>query len=255
MAQNPVTTPDAFDLSGGAVGCVLIHGFTGSPAEMRLLGEYLNARGFSVSGPLLAGHGTRPEDLNRTRWQDWVASAEKALLQLRAQCSTVFVGGLSMGALVAVHLAIMYPDVAGIALYAPALAIANKYLPLLPLARHIIKQWPKEASTDFTDPEAAGRIWHYPSYPTAGVYELLKFQKVVRAELKDVRVPAIVFYSTRDSSIAPTAGQLTFEGLGSADKELVVLHNSGHVLIVDSERESIFARTYGFFVARAAGAR
>ena len=247
--------PSAFALEGGDVGCLLVHGFTGAPPEMRLVGDYLHARGLTIRAPLLPGHGTAAEDLNRVRWQDWVASVEEVLLELRSRCETVFIAGLSMGSLVTVHLAMLYPDVAGIVLYSPALKVANKLLPLAPLFRYVIKQFPCESDekTDLTDPEALGRLWHYRTWPVGGASELLKLQRMVRAELKDVRVPAIVFYSTRDGSIASDSGQLTFQGLGSEDKEVVTLHNSGHCLTVDSERESIFARTYGFVVAHAGG--
>lgn len=239
-------------MEGGPVGCLLVHGFTGAPPEMRLLGEFLHQRGVAVSAPLLPGHGTVPQDLNGVRWQDWTTSAQEALLDLRHQREVVFVAGLSMGALVATHLAVMYPDLAGIVLYSPALRAANKLLPLLPLAQLLVKQWLKGPG-DLVDPEAANRLWSYETYPTRGAHELIKFQRVVRAEIHDVRVPAIVFCSTLDREIHPRSAILAFEGLGSHDKELVTLHNSGHCMTVDAERESIFARTFGFVVAHASG--
>ena len=247
--RNQKLDPSPFSKEGGPVGCLLIHGFTGSPPEMRLLGDYLNERGLTVSAPLLAGHGTVPGDLNRVRWGDWVASAEEALLSLLSRCDSVFLAGLSMGALIAVHLAVSYPKVGGIVLYSPGLKAANRLLVLAPIIRHLIKQFPKSEDNDLTDPDAPGRLWHYHTYPVGGAAELLKLQRVVRAELGDVRVPAMVFRSTRDTMIHPDSARLTFDGLGCDDKELVTLHNSGHCMTVDSEREAIFARTYGFIVA------
>jgi carboxylesterase len=253
MGKQQGLGPGGFGMEGGSVGCLLVHGFTGAPPEMRLLGEYLNAQGLTISGPLLAGHGTSAEDLNHVRWQDWVATAEKALLELLGSCELVFIAGLSMGALVTAHLAVMYPEVGGIILYSPALKVANKLLSLAPLLRFFIKQFPTGADTDLTDPEASGRLWHYETYPVGGAAELLKLQRVVRAELQDVHVPAIIFYSTRDASIHPTSAQRTYDGLGCEDKELVTLHNSGHCITVDSERASVFARTYGFIAAHGSG--
>src|SRR5262249_50914792 len=61
------------------LGCLLVHGFTATPAEMRPLGEALAARGFPVRGVRLAGHGTSVEDLARTGWRDWYASVEHDL--------------------------------------------------------------------------------------------------------------------------------------------------------------------------------
>src|ERR1700737_596377 len=87
----------AFRIRGGTRGCLLIHGFAGTPPEVRGLGEYLAARGYDVMGPLLAGHGLTPEAMAETRWPDWVRSAEAALAELRRDCEEVFVGGQALG--------------------------------------------------------------------------------------------------------------------------------------------------------------
>ncbi len=233
------------------MGCLLIHGFTGSPAEMRLLGGYLHDSGLTVSAPLLAGHGKEPEDLNKVTWHDWVASAERALEALRARCDTIFVGGLSLGSLLTVHLAVRHDDLAGIMLYSPGLKAANKLLYLAPILRHFVRQWPGDPAeeTDLLDPEAPGRLWHYETVPTAGANEVLKIQRATRRILPQVRTPAIIFYSTRDATLDPASPRITLDRLASQDKELVILHKSGHNMIVDCEREAIFARTHGFVVA------
>src|SRR5437762_1904854 len=81
-----------------------MHGWTGSPPEMRPLGEHLAAQGLVVHGVRLPGHGTRPEDLLTVTWRDWIAAAEAALAELAAEADPVFVGGLSMGALLTLYL-------------------------------------------------------------------------------------------------------------------------------------------------------
>ena len=103
MTAHPELAPGAFVLGGGPVGCLLIHGFASSPPEMRPLGDFLHQRGITVSAPLLPGHGTVPEDLNRTLWQDWAACsvapqasagllpvATPAVLLARRSVSTAF---------------------------------------------------------------------------------------------------------------------------------------------------------------------
>jgi len=230
------------------VGCLLLHGFTGSPPEMRPLGEYLHARGMAISAPLLPGHGTAPDDLNRVRWRDWVGAAEAALDGLLATCEAVFAGGLSMGALLAAHLAAIRPGIAGIMLYAPALRVANPFLFIAPVARYIIKQFPAGGDSDLTDPEAPARLWHYGTFPVGGAAELWALQRVVSGELDKITTPAIVFNATRDAMITPDSARRMYDGLGTEDKEFVTLHNSGHCLTVDSEREAVYAQTYGFIV-------
>jgi carboxylesterase len=250
---NPQLDPAAFTLTAGPVGCLLLHGFTGSPPEMRLLAEYLHGRGITVSAPLLAGHGTNAADLTHMRWQDWAASVEHAWAALRQTCPVTFVGGLSLGSLLACHLAAQHPEVAGLIAFSPAIRVANPWLGLAGVLRLLVKQWPKGDHEDLTEPNARQRTWHYATYPTNGLHQVTRLQRVVRRELRRTRVPALVVYSTLDSAIHPTAGQYLFNNLASEKKELVTLHNSGHILTVDSERESIFARTYGFIVAHAGG--
>lgn len=239
--------PIPFALGDGDRGCLLLHGFTGAPPEVRLLGEFLAECGLRVEGPLLPGHGTVADDLNRVRWQDWVAAAEEALGRLQQQCRVVFVGGLSMGALVALHLAAAHgPEIAGLLLYAPALRVANRMLPLTPILRYVVAQFPAGPSTDLSDPEAPARLWHYATFPVAGAAQLSHLQRVVRRELEAIRTPALVFYSTQDGTIHPTAAPAVYAGLGSPDKEMVRLEHSGHCMTVDAEREAIFARSYAF---------
>jgi carboxylesterase len=214
---------------------------------VRLLGEYLAARGLHVLGPLLPGHGTVADDLNCVRWQDWVATAQEALARLRQRHRVVFVGGLSMGALVALHLAAARgTEIAGLLLYAPALRVANRMLPLTPLLRHLVAQFPASDSTDLTDPEAPMRLWHYATFPVAGAAQLYRLQRVVRRELGDIRTPALVFYSSQDGTIHPHSAPAVYAGLGSPIKEIVQLEHSGHCMTVDVEREAIFARSYAF---------
>src|SRR5579884_3819585 len=90
---------------GGRVGVLLIHGFTGSPAEMATLAAALAARGYSVEAPLLAGHGADQETLAATSWRAWVASAEAALRELQGRCDAVALVGFSMGGAIALQLA------------------------------------------------------------------------------------------------------------------------------------------------------
>src|SRR2546430_10174597 len=95
---------EPFSLGGGDLACLLLHGLTGSPAEMRPVGEALAKAGFRAVGPLLPGHGTTPEDLLTVTRADLLAAAESALLGLR-DARRVYLCGLSAGALLAIHLA------------------------------------------------------------------------------------------------------------------------------------------------------
>ena len=160
--QQP--TPAPFTLSGGDVGVLLIHGFTGSPAEMRSLSGFLHGRGLTVAAPLLPGHGRTPADLNRRRWQDWLACAEIALAELQAQCRAVFVAGLSLGALLTLTLAGQHRDLAGIIAYSPAILVKDPRARIVAILKYLLPTIAKPADY-FADPSAQALLWSYPVYP------------------------------------------------------------------------------------------
>ncbi len=251
MTRQPHLDPSPFLLEGGPVGVLLIHGFTGSPPEMRLVGGYLHQRGFTVCGPLLPGHGTTVEDMNRCQWTDWTRHVEGALADLQARCETVFVGGLSMGAVLTLYLAAHHPELPGIITYSPAVWPADRLIYLTPILKYLIREKPKsdDSDSDLTDPEANLRLWSYEENPVFAAHEFLKLLRRVRQALPQTTCPILIIHSTLDTAIAPNSARLTYERVGSADKELVTLHNSGHCLTVDSEWEFVAEKTYEFIQA------
>lgn len=246
MTQHPHLDPSPFLLKGGPVGMLLIHGFTGSPPEMRRIGEYLHQRGLTVYAPLLPGHGTTVEEMNRCRWTDWAGHVERALADLRARCERVFVGGLSMGGALTLYLAAHHPELPGAIAYAPATIVANRLIYLTPVLKYFISKCPKSPESDLTDPEADRHLWSYAENPVSAAHELLKLTRHVRRLLPRVTCSLLVIYSTRDQAIHPRSGPYTYERAGSQDKELVVLHNSGHCITVDSEWEWVAEKTWEF---------
>ncbi|MBN1978181.1 MAG: alpha/beta fold hydrolase [Anaerolineae bacterium] len=248
MTQDVRPDPAAFFLEGGDTGVLLVHGFPGSTTDVRLLGTYLHERGLTISAPLLPGHGAQPADLNQVRWQDWAACAEEALAQLSARCDAVFVGGLSLGSLITIYLGARHTEIAGIMLYSPAIAVRNPLIHLTPLLKHIVPFWPAGKS-DAVDMAANKRLSTCPVTPTRGAHEVYKLTRVVPRLLPQVSTPALIVHSTRDRSIAPHSARLAYERIGSADKALVTLHNSGHNILVDAEWETVARKTYQFIEA------
>lgn len=245
MARSPDVRPTPFFLPGGSTGVLLIHGFTGSPAEMRLVGDYLNKRELTISAPLLPGHGTTVEAMNRCRWQNWTDHAQQAYEELTSLCETVFVGGLSMGALITIYLAAHHQP-GGAILYSPALQVTSPLIHLAPLFKHVVHKVAKSGQSDMADPAADRRAWSYAAYPTSAAHELLKLIGRCKELLPRVTCPLLAFYSTGDSMIKAEGAQRVVEDAGSEDAKLVTLHNSGHVLTVDSEWMTVAERTYDF---------
>ncbi len=246
--------PDPFSFDGGPTGVLLLHGFTGSPAEMRPIGEYLHAQGLTVRAPLLPGHGTTLDDLNRRRWREWVACAEDTLKGLLGVCAEVHVGGLSMGALIAAYVAAQRPEVRGAVLYSPATWPANRLIYLTGLGKHFVSAMSKTRPSDLVDPAARALMWSYDRYPVAAAHELLKLTRQVRRALPRLTCPLLVVHTTRDTSIRPESAPRTYRRAGSRDKRLLTLHGSGHCLTVDAEWQYVAERTYAFIVRHAGAA-
>jgi carboxylesterase len=241
-----------FFFEGGPTGCLLVHGFSGSPPEMRPMGEFLAGKGLTVLGVRLAGHGTTPEDMARTTWRDWVASAEEGLQELEARCEAVFVAGLSMGGLITLHLAAHYP-LAGIVPMAAPAYIADWHSRFVPMVQYFWRWVTPNIESDLTDPEAQERCWSYNRLPTRCIVSLRQLLRLVRRELPQIEVPALIMQGRCDHHIPADSAQIIFDRLGSTDKEMTWWSNSGHCITIDSEREAVWARAYDFIVVHAEG--
>jgi carboxylesterase len=245
MPQPAHLDPSAYAADGGPVGALLIHGFPGSVAETRPLGKHLAARGLTIRCPLLPGHGTMAKDLTRIHRQQWLDEVEAALQDLKAQCHTVFVGGLSLGALLTLYLGAAHPEIAGLIAMAPAVKVKNRLLPLALGLRYLFDYAPAgEEDTDLGDPEAINRIWCYDENPLWGAGEVYLLQKRVRGILTQIRQPILIFQGQRDATVPPQAAQWVHDRVSSSDKTLVWLENSGHNLLADGEREAVWARCH-----------
>lgn len=254
MARHSWLDPSAFTLGQGPVGVLLIHGFTGAPTEMRLLGEFLADHGYAVRAPLLPGHGTQACDLNRVRWTQWAQAVQDAYDQLAQDTQEVFVAGLSMGAVLALHLAANQPAVRGLLLFAPGLLVSERRLPLAAVVRYVQPLRPKDelATLDLADPKGFDRCWSYEEYPVGGAYQLWRLQRAVRAELAKVHQPIIIFQGRRDTAVRQDSPQVILDRVRSTDKRIVWLERSGHVLTVDTECDEVFAACLAWLKAHQA---
>lgn len=252
MPQPQHLDPSAYTADGGPVGALLIHGYTGSVAETRPMGEYLATRGLTVRCPLLPGHGTTPQDLTRIRWQAWDARVEEALLDLQGHCRTVFVGGLSLGSLLSLRSGVKHPDVAGLIAMAPAIKLRNWLVPLTLGLRYLLKYDPfgPMGDSDLGDPEAIHRIWCYDVMPLWGAAEVYLLQRRVRQTLSRIRQPVLIFQGRRDAQLSPQSAQMVYDRVASPDKTLLWLANSGHNLLVDGERESVWKQCFAWMMDR-----
>lgn len=245
---------EAVTFVGGPEGAVLIHGFTGSPWEMRPLGAWLHRQGRTTHVVRLAGHGTTPEEMETTTAEDWYGSARAGLDLLEQHSRDNVVIGQSMGALLALRLAAEEPErVQKVVLLAPALVTSMTWLPwvtpLIPLTVSAsggrLRFLPKGES-DVADDETRALIPSYRTTPLRSVAELVRLQRAVRPMLAQLRQPVLVIHARQDHTCP-------LENVSILQRELpgqvrtVVLPDSYHVISVDKERQ-VVAQAIGAFL-------
>lgn len=258
-----------FYLPGGRSGVLLIHGLTGTPTEMRLVGKGLNREGFTVYGMQLAGHCGDEEDLLKTGWRDWYQSVNAAADRLRREVDHMFVAGLSMGALLALKLAADRPDeVDGLGLYGTTFVYDGWTIPwigklsfMLPLVVGLGFGWKRRFHECFPfgikderirqriagsmldgDSAAAG----LPGNPWPSLAEFYRLSFLVRRKLKRIHTPCLVVHAVDDDVASLRNVRMIVRGV-RGPVETVLLEDSYHMVTVDQERDKLIERSSRFF--------
>jgi carboxylesterase len=242
--SSPKVIPgaEAFRFEGGPLGILVLHGFTGNPTSMRPLGEWLASKGLSVTAPRYPGHGTTPDDLATSTWEQWEAEARSALEELAARTDDVVIAGLSMGGSMGLHLAANHPDVV------KGIAVVNAFIhnPQLKFARvaRLFARTRPGVGNDIKKP--AQNEAPYDRVPYAAIVQLHRMLKQVQSELPRVRQPLLVFNAPEDHVVPKHNAQYILDRVGSTEKELVTLPNSYHVATLDYDAETIQDRILEF---------
>jgi carboxylesterase len=236
---------EPFFFPGGQTGCLLIHGFTGTPREMRWMGEYLANKGLTVLGIRLGGHATDPEDMRRSHWRDWLASVEDGTSLLHGVCQNVYSIGLSMGGALSLIAASRQLVKGAVAISTPydmpqdwRLAFVK---PLSLIIRNVGKGQP-----DWQNTEAAKDHAEYPYYPSAAILQLKYLLSEMRGGLADIMVPVLLVHSKMDKNIDPLNLDRIYDHLGTQDKTRILVEHSGHVVVREPDREQVFKSTVEF---------
>ncbi len=245
MTAYTIPSAEPFFLPGGEIGCLLIHGFTGAPKEMRWMGEYLAGQGRTVLGIRLSGHATNEKDMLRARWQDWAASVEDGWHILSGTAKKIFVIGLSMGGVLSLFHAARFPVHGIVAMSTPYNLPPDPRLPFLRWLHWLIPFAAKKDS-DWIHPEMAEDHIHYPHYPTQAILELKVLLAEMRTRLPQISAPTLLMHSRQDQGVAPENMPKIYAELGAQDKEMLWIENSGHVLTRDAARQEVFATAEAF---------
>lgn len=272
---GPRRTDYGFHFPGGPTAILLIHGLTGTPTELKIVAKGLSKAGFSVYGVQLAGHCGNEADLLATGWQDWLESALAAFDRIRSRHETVFVGGLSMGALLSLLVASHRPGrVSGCILYSPTMFYDGWSIPRISVALHAAillgfgrflrfrENFPYgvkddrlrariQAAMEAGQSEEAGLL-HMPG---RSLGQLLRLIRDLKRRLPAIRTPALVLHAREDDVTSIRNAAYIAAHIGGA-VEKILLDDSYHLITLDRERDLVIDHTIGFLrrteLARAA---
>jgi len=251
-SENPAVDTREFLFPGDGVSALLIHGLSGTPFEMRYLGEQLAAAGVRVCGIRVAGHAGAPEELGAATHAQWYETAVDGFERLRRYGDPVVVVGLSMGAVLGARLTEDQGEaVAGLVELAPAF-----FLP--PLVRAALSAagffgWIRDSvylrgrGSDIHDNAARHAHPSVRLMPLSAALELLKLSAIVRPNLRRITQPVLIIHSRRDHT-CPMRRNVTYllKHLGSRQKRAVILEESFHVITVDSEKDRVVSEVVEF---------
>ena len=255
-----IPTAEPFHFAGkgtnAKIGCLVTHGFTGAPKEMRWLGEYLNQQGYTVCGMRLNGHATKPEDMVRSHWQDWLLSVEDGYNLLHSCTEQVFLLGLSMGGVLSLTAASSLPVRGVVAMSTPYQLPDSILFHLSSLISWFIPFMPKGSGVPgagWFDKEAFKQHVAYPKNPVRSAGELNKLLAIMRKSLPNVKVPTLLIHSRNDDYVFRESMEKIHAALGSTDKQMIWVEGGGHVITEEPTRAAVF-KAAADFVNRVASA-
>lgn len=263
-----------FVLGNGEVAVLLIHGLTGTPTELRRVAAGLAKAGCTVYVPTLAGHCGNNADLQATGWQDWYEGVRRTFVGIRQRHRQVFVGGLSMGAVMSMYLASEHPgQVSGLLMYSTTLkydgwsinklAFLTPLLMKIPFGVHICSFEEKppygiknerlravvERQMKAGESSSAGLL----TMEGVTVRELHRMNAVVKKRMPSITTPALVLHSIEDDITSRWNADYVERKLGGPVVK-VLLDNCYHMITVDLQYRRVVELSADF-IERQAGPR
>lgn len=244
--MNIIETAEPFFLPGNRSGVLLTHGFTGTPKEMRWMGDYLNKQGYTCLAIRLAGHATTPEDMIASRWTDWTASFEDGFHLLRGMTDRVFLAGLSMGGILSLLMSTRLDTAGVIAMSTPYELPGDHHYPvwfikLYSMFKKYAQKSREAPGESWFDKEAFKEHISYPRNPIRSIAELKSLILAMQAALPEVRKPVLLIHSKNDRYVSYQNMERIHERLVNvSDKTKAYVTESGHVVTRDAARHQVF---------------
>ncbi len=238
----------AYAFRSGPVGCLMLHGFLGSPISSRPLAAYLSDQGITMHCPLLPGHGEFPDKLYQIPHEAWIDEAEEALMEIRKECDEIFLMGHSMGSVLCAYLVNKYGDIRGVTMLAPVYKVPSRAINALRILRYIMPWFyplkyrkfhglvyerlhDYDPTLDFDDPAVEKKLPEMTRVPTSGIDEMRKVIDIGRTLWSRLDAPALVFQGMEDVAVDPKDTEEIVKLLPNQDKQLLLFEKAGHELM------------------------
>lgn len=256
---------------GDDTAVLLLHGLYSNPNEMSPLGKELEKAGYRVAIPHLQGYTVCAEDVldrrfARSPWEDWYAQVETVFDELRQQHRRVVVGGLCIGADLALHLAAQRGlQVAAVLALATTLYYDGWGIPwysfLLPLGYHTplrhIYTYRERAPFGLKNPRVRARVERdmrerevsaagASELPLNGIYQAQRLIGSIKKELPQVVSPTLVIHSREDDVASLRSPEQVYRRISAERRRKVVLDDSYHIITLDNERRRVSSEALDF---------
>lgn len=233
----------------GRAGVVLVHSYLAVPAEVRQLASSLHRKGLWVYAPRLPGHGTSPEDLAGRTSTEWLEAVERAYALLSVLCPRVALGGISVGASLALDLAARVKDVAAVFAVCPPFRLhdfSTRFMPAVDVWERLLQRMKGGGPEKFLQFSADYPRINYSRNPVSGIREVGRVLAGLEEKVADIAQPALIIQADGDPVINAKGSQLLFSLLGSHRKEFSLIHAKRHILVQGEEAKRIHRQIFLF---------
>lgn len=238
-----IKRPEPFTFESGPRAVLLLHGFTGHSADVRILGRFLEKHGYTSHAPIYRGHGAAPEELIETRPQDWWEDALAGYEHLKnLGYKEIAVAGLSLGGVLGLKMAYSLPIKAVIPMCSPMFFDNEKQLTAGFI--HFSKQYKQLERKD--DDTIAQELTHLLSASRPMFNEIGQFIKKVQKEIDTIYTPTMVVQARQDKMINPESANYIYDKIESDVKKIQWYEQSGHVITLDKEKDLLHEDIFAF---------
>ncbi|MED0961675.1 MULTISPECIES: alpha/beta hydrolase [Bacillus] len=238
-----LASPKPFTFEGGDRAVLLLHGFTGNSADVRMLGRFLEKKGYTCHAPIYKGHGVPPEQLVHTGPEDWWKDVMNAYQHLKDQgYEKIAAVGLSLGGVFSLKLAYTLPILGVVPMCAPMYIKSEEimYQGILAYAREYKKR--EQKSPEQIEQE----MFEFKQTPMNTLKALQELIRDVRNNVDMIYAPTFVVQARHDEMINTDSANIIYNGVESTLKDIKWYEDSTHVITLDKERDVLHEDVYNF---------